>query len=241
MSRQHPLECLGSAVALPGRGEAVRAGIVIVTVSEILDWNGRPLEVVWSRGGVMAICDIRRALLHDGSWPSPALRRKLKRSAQLRAFDARGVELLVEASGSYCDLQSINSEDAMTWSFFGPFLDAQNEARARLMNWLLELSGATDVDNRECEIHLWKRLAHPDTGKTSHGPEPDFALFGVGALVLGEAKWTAREGDRSVRSPATTDLGRRIKGTRAKRVRRARPQAGRRRGAEGCEPCWRKP
>lgn len=166
-----------------------------MATSEFVDWNDQPLRVARSRGGVVAICDIRRALLYDeaAGWPPPALLPKLKRSRQISAFDPPGSAELQEELGFYCDLQSIASEDAITWSFLGPFLTVSPEARAKLLNWLLELADVEHKPNTTCEIRLWRRLPHPDTGKTSHGPEPDFALYGDRAIVLGEAKWSAKE------------------------------------------------
>jgi hypothetical protein len=163
-----------------------------------MDWNDRPLRVARSRGGVLAICDVQRALLWDetADWPPPALRRKLKASGQIRAFDPPGSDELREKLQFYCDLQSITSEDAITWSFFGPFLTATPEARGRLLNWLLDLAGVEHPPSATCEIRLWHRLPHPDTGRSSHGPEPDFALDNDQAIVLGEVKWSAKEDKR---------------------------------------------
>jgi hypothetical protein len=176
--------------------------------SEFVDWNGRPLRVARSRGGVVAICDVRRALLYDkeAGWPPPALRPKLKRSSQISAFDPPGSAELQEFLGFYCDLQSIASEDAITWGFFGPFLTASQDARARLLDWLLELADVQHDPNTTCDIRLWRRLPHPDTGKSSHGPEPDFALYGNRAIVLGEAKWSAKEDKKQGVLGSTTQM-----------------------------------
>jgi hypothetical protein len=163
--------------------------------NDFLDWRDRPLRVARSRGGVVAICDVRRALLYEDAagWPPPALQKKLKKSAQIKAFDSPGSLELQEDLGFYCDLQSIASEDAITWSFFGPFLTTSTDARAKLLNWLLDLADVEHEPNTTCEIRLWRRLPHPETGKSSHGPEPDFALHGDRSIVLGEAKWSAKE------------------------------------------------
>jgi hypothetical protein len=115
------------------------------------------------------------------------------RSKQISAFDPPGSAELQRDLGFYCDLQSLASEDAITWSFFGPFLTASPDERAKLLNWLLELAIVEHEPSTSCEIRLWHRLPHPDTGRSSHGPEPDFALYGASAIVLGEAKWSAKE------------------------------------------------
>jgi hypothetical protein len=76
---------------------------------DILDWDSRPVRVARSRGGVMALCDVRRAVLHDptGEWPPAQLKPKLKRSSQIKAFDPPRFAELQENLGFYCDLQSI--------------------------------------------------------------------------------------------------------------------------------------
>jgi hypothetical protein len=175
---------------------------------EFVDWNDQPLRVARSRGGVMAISDVRRALLYDeaAGWPPLGLKPKLKRSAQINAFDPPGSVELQADLGFYCDLQSIASEDAITWSFLGPFLTASADARAKLLNWLLRLADVEHERNTTCDIRLWRRLSHPDTGKSSHGPEPDFALYGERAIVLGEAKWSAKEDKRQGVLGATSQM-----------------------------------
>ncbi len=162
---------------------------------EINDWNGTPLTVGGSRGGVLAAADVRRNLLlaPETVWPPAALKPKLKASRQIGAFDPDAATALSAFLGFYCDLQSLRSEDAITWSFFGPLIETRAAQRAHLLDWLLDICGIDCQPNTECEIALWRRLPHPDTGRSAHGPEPDFALIGDHAIVLGEAKWGAKE------------------------------------------------
>jgi hypothetical protein len=43
-------------------------------------------------------------------------------------------------------------------------------------------------------------------GKSTHAPEPDFALHGNRAIVLGEAKWSAKEGKQQGILGTTTQM-----------------------------------
>ena len=129
----------------------------------------------------------------DTLWPPAAIRQKIYRSEQLAAFAPEDQALLTERLGLYCDLQSINSEDAITWSFFGTLASADEESRANTLNWLMARAGLPWTDNSRCAIELWRRVAHPVTG-TMGGPELDACVSGDHCVVFVEAKWKAKEG-----------------------------------------------
>jgi hypothetical protein len=113
----------------------------------------------------------------------------LKASGQVTAFESQDAIALKSCLGFYCDLQSLRSEDAITWSFFGNLRDHA----ADFLNWLLPTIQVKSKPSETCNVWLWRRLPHPDTGKRSQGPEADFALVGDRSIVLGEAKWRDRE------------------------------------------------
>jgi hypothetical protein len=104
------------------------------------NWNGRSITLARSKGGVPVVCDFSDNLIRDDRlpWPPPAVVQKVYGSHQSKAFG--GTELAAATSnlGFYSDLQSLNSEDAITWSYFGPFLAETPESRAEFLNWLLE-------------------------------------------------------------------------------------------------------
>jgi hypothetical protein len=110
-----------------------------------------------------------------------------------------------EKLGFYCDLQSLHSEDAITWSFFGPLATAGTVAAAEFLNWLCMKLGLPWTENQRCEVDLWRRIVHPET-KGMGGPELDFLLSGDQCVVLGEAKWFSGEG----RSQGRTGEGRQM-------------------------------
>jgi hypothetical protein len=122
-------------------------------------------------------------------WPPPELIQKVYQSRQARAFvDVAATSKL----GFYSDLQSIHSEDATTWSVFGPAIYAQPTMKVAFVR---ELLAAIDVqgDPANASIWLWRRLPHPDT-LVPGGPEIDFGVQTDNVFLLGEAKWRSSVG-----------------------------------------------
>ena len=50
-------------------------------------------------------------------WPTPEITQKFYASRQQSAFRGDDLGAVVEHLGYYCDLQSLHSEDAITWNF----------------------------------------------------------------------------------------------------------------------------
>jgi hypothetical protein len=164
---------------------------------QIADWNGREITLARSFGGVAAVADFSDNLIRDKRlpWPPPQVVQKLYESRQSRAFAPGELEAVTRVLGFYSDLQSLNSEDAITWSYFGPLLAEPPEARAALLNWLLREIDLTELAASErCGIDLWRRIPHPDRPTASGGPELDVVLDGDRAVVFCEAKWRSSEG-----------------------------------------------
>ncbi len=89
--------------------------------------------------------------------------------------------------GFYSDLQSLHSEDAVTWSFFGPLVYAAPSVRSAFVKELLIL---IDVQGSSLNalVWLWRRIPHPDD-LVPGGPEIDFGIQTDDVFLLGEAKW----------------------------------------------------
>jgi hypothetical protein len=121
-------------------------------------------------------------------WPPPEIVQKLYASRQIRAFDGEDRDGAVSALGYYSDLQSLNSEDAITWSAFGPIVYADPATRARYIGALLSLLGIDSDVQSNVSVWLWRRVPHPDS-LVSGGPEIDFGIQTKDVVVLGEAKW----------------------------------------------------
>lgn len=172
------------------RGKPLAAGESNIRVIE--GWDGRPVEAVQSLGGVWALVDLRQNLILPDEllWPPAAILQKLYQSRQLRAFPEESRGSLTRLLGYYCDLQSLHSEDAITWSFFGTLSSAEHHAG--LSNWLLDRLGLP-WKNERCKLELWRRIPHPDK-PVSGGPELDFSLIGDQVVIFGEVKWLSGEG-----------------------------------------------
>jgi hypothetical protein len=91
--------------------------------------------------------------------------------------------LLTAQLGHYSRVQSVNSEDTVTWSAFG----AQS-----LDPWLpMMLASKLGLDDipRTWSARFWERQPHPDTGLTIHGPESEITLSTPGWCIEIESKW----------------------------------------------------
>lgn len=162
------------------------------------DWNDREVEGARSKGGVLAVADFSDNLIRiDGvPWPPPAVVQKLYESRQSRAFEGDQLDAATRALGVYSDLQSLHSEDAVTWSYFGPLAVEPPDSRARFLDWLLDrLDLGTWNGSATCSIDLWRRVPHPDKSLPG-GPELDFVLDGERCVVFGEVKWRSGEGQK---------------------------------------------
>jgi hypothetical protein len=163
---------------------------------EIADWNGQPMQVVRSRGGgAIAAYDYTRNMIQTPftPWPSAEVLQKLCASTRSGAFHPEDYSALAAKLGFYSDLQSLNSEDAMTWSYFGPIVHTTPEVRAHFMMSLLSKIGVADHSGL-ASAWLWRRVVHPDKPITMGGPEIDFGLQSGSAVILGEAKWRSKVG-----------------------------------------------
>src|SRR4051794_27427343 len=103
-------------------------------------------------------------------WPPAPIVQKLHQSRHGSRFRQEIRAQAAERLGFYCDLQSLHSEDSVTWSFFGTLAWAGPERAAQFLNWLWGRLGLPWTENRRCEIDLWRRIIHPET-KGMGGPE----------------------------------------------------------------------
>jgi hypothetical protein len=92
-------------------------------------------------------------------------------------------------------LQSLNSEDAITWSYFGPFLAEPPRSRAVFAEWLLSAVGLGEICpvGEKGQLDLWRRIPHPERPTSSGGPELDVILDLPEVVIFGEAKWRSKE------------------------------------------------
>lgn len=157
---------------------------------KLKNWNQQEVEILKSKGGVIALANPFDNLVSTGvePWPPAEVVQKLYKSHQVRAFSEDQKAKLQKYNGYYSDLQSIHSEDAITWSVFGTIARAPNEKRNEFIYELFHSLGITFGPVKCSEIFLWRRIPHPDT-LVSGGPEIDFGILTNDTLLFGEAKW----------------------------------------------------
>jgi len=159
------------------------------------NWNQAEIECAHSKGGVLGTAHPFDNLIRTGCspWPPPEIVQKLYQSRQIRAFEGEEERTCRSGVGFYCDLQSIHSEDAITWSVFGT---AARASKPLLETWLTELFRLLDLSGLQtddAEVFLLRRVPHPDT-LVPGGPEIDIGISTVNSLILGEAKWQSGVG-----------------------------------------------
>jgi hypothetical protein len=154
------------------------------------NWNGEEVEVAQSRGGVIVLVNPYHNLISTriSPWPPSEVVQKLYNSRQQRAFSGEELRKATEFLGYYSVLQSMHSEDAITWSVFGTVAHASPALRNQYVKDLFLKIGVDGGDVGHSEIFLWRRIPHPDT-LVSGGPEIDLGIYTGKVLVLGEAKW----------------------------------------------------
>lgn len=161
----------------------------------IQDWNGEAISACRSKGKSLAVVNPFENLLRSGVplWPPPEVLQKLYESHHLRDFPEADHGDLQSHLGFYCDLQSIRSEDAITWSYFGPLIYATADVRLAFVASFLQKLRLPQQKAGFSEIWLWRRLMHPEK-KNMGGPEIDFGIMTKDTVLLGETKWRTPEG-----------------------------------------------
>jgi len=156
------------------------------------NWNGEEIEIATSKGGKICVCNYEHNLIipNNSVWPHPDIVKKLYKSKHSKDFDERALSELSKRLGFYCDLQSLRSEDAITWSVFGTLHYSPKSSQIQFINSLLEKIDEK-IQITDCSVQLWTRVAHPDT-LVSGGPELDFLIVGDKLALFGESKWTSK-------------------------------------------------
>jgi hypothetical protein len=160
---------------------------------KMLDWNGYEMEVAESRDRVQAACYHHRNLIQSACAvlePAEVIQ-KLVRSRHARDFGWEERKKLKQGLGYYCDLQSLHSEDAITWSVFGTVAHCEEAIRVRWTRELFSALGLKSQTPEHSEITLWRRVPHPEV-LTDKGPEIDFSVITEDTILLAENKWTAK-------------------------------------------------
>jgi len=159
------------------------------------NWRGQSIEVAHSRGGTLAVVNAKHNLITSGVtlWPPPEIVQKLYQSRHQHKFAGIDLEAVTSALGFYSDLQSLSSEDAITWSVFGTLAYADNSTQCAFVASLFDLLSIPISTVGHANIWLWRRIPHPDT-LGPRGPEIDFGIETEQAILFGEAKWLSGVG-----------------------------------------------
>lgn len=154
------------------------------------NWNGKKINFAKSKGGVIVVSHPFDNLISVNGipWPPPEIIQKLYKSRQVRAFEGAQSSICTSGLSYYCDLQSLHSEDAITWSIFGTVSYSNLSIRENWVSQFFKLLDISDAVSTNAVIFLWRRIPHPDT-LVLGGPELDFGIITNNALILGEAKW----------------------------------------------------
>jgi hypothetical protein len=160
---------------------------------KIEHWNGLDsLDVAESAGGVLATLDPLANVVRAGTnpWPPPELVQKLYASGRWSGKTDEDDRVVRECLGHYSDLQSLNSEDAITWSFFGPLIHGP---RVRQLHFATGLFSGLGLQSPSViALWLWRRIPHPEKPESTGGPELDFGMISDSVTILGEAKWNSQ-------------------------------------------------
>ena len=180
---------------------------------KVHDWNDNEIILAESKRGVLAFQDPLGGLLRGDIdvWPPPEILQKLYKSNHQKAYAGQDLTSVVNTMDYYCDLQSINSEDAMTWSVFGPLIYAEKTTRVEFCTWLFHMIEPSLTPPRSVELSLWRRFPHPRE-LSMGGPEIDVLMQTPEVVILGEAKWKSPPDEKQIelRKMICSRIGQRI-------------------------------
>ena len=132
-------------------------------VFEIPNWKGNKISVARSKNGRIAVVDFRDNLIANALpgvvIPFPLLQ-KLVRSVHESQFSGSALNAVTKKLKFYADLQSLASEDIMTFSCLGPIWLAGPQEVARFADWLIREWGLPLKKLGTAMMDFWRRLPH---------------------------------------------------------------------------------
>ncbi len=157
-----------------------------------IDWKGREINLFETISKVQVTASPFDNLMStkQAPWPSPEIIQKLFQRGRPPSFDGLSPDWPL---GYYCDMQSLHSEDAITWSVFGTLSRFSEDDRSAWIKGFLKLTPFEDSTAEDVEISLWRRVPHPDTNAMG-GPEIDVLILTKNIILLLETKWHSNIG-----------------------------------------------
>lgn len=162
-------------------------------------FDGRQVGVRYSSGSQVPYLERwEDNVLHPrggADWP-PALLKQVNGYVARRSwFSDEDADALAVRLGRISKFQSIRSEDALTWSWFGTLSCAGPPARQAVTQWLYARLGLQLTASADPAVDQWMRVAHPNAPQSPNGPELDARVDDPQvALIYVEAKWEAAIG-----------------------------------------------
>lgn len=168
----------------------VSGGTPVNTIFEIPNWKGRNIQVARSGeqfNGRMAVVDFKDNLVAAAipeCIPFPLLQ-KLVRSVHEADYFGAARTAVTNLLDFYTDLQSLASEDAITFSYFGPIWLRGSTEVARFTDWLVRELELPLRKTATANMEFWRRIPHAQTAGRN-GSEFDWAVQSANLLLFSE-------------------------------------------------------
>lgn len=156
---------------------------------DLKDWNGRTVAAERSRSGMIAVHDFRDNLVcaPRGDTLPPGIADRIRASDPPPDFDDESMLKLSGHLGFYCDLQSLDHVDPVTWSVFGSLAAADAAVKSSWTSELYTRLGLSLDASDPSEISVWRSLK---TGQNGDSPIPfDASVVTCDSAVFFEASW----------------------------------------------------
>jgi len=166
-------------------------------VFEIPNWKGRMVRVTRSgqqSNGRMAVIDFKDNLITGaipGFIPLPLLQ-KLVRSVHEVDYFGAARDAVTSRLGFYTDLQSLASEDTITFSYLGPIWLLGSLEVAKFTDWLMRELELPVGRAGMAMMDFWRRIPHAQSGGRN-GSEFDWAVVRPELLLLVENEFSGTQ------------------------------------------------
>lgn len=156
------------------------------------DWNSIDIEVIKNLSGKIFTLHPDQNLVKNGKgrWPPPEISLK-NQEKYCKTIDLHidPEALKKSALGYYCEMQSLSSVSAITWSTFGTIAREPQEAIEKWLNEFFSKAGLKGIDTKDAQIFLWRQLPTNEKGKEKNRSEISVGISTANALILVLTCW----------------------------------------------------